>query len=208
LLGLAYLWVALDALHRLLLRLAIPCGVLCLQGLGLLLLDLTSVLATLVVLHGLGARVDALVVLLHDKVGLGLAQVRADELDVALDGLVAVLDRRGEGEQLDEASSAVRVSSGVIGRALDHLAVGLNSSRPVCLLELGIAELTGLLCLLWVDVRVTLCLDLGLLCCTKLCENLGCAVLSLSLLIKQNCVGEVVLLLVSGTDTSISPGTC
>lgn len=77
------------------------------QSLGLLLLNLTRVLAAFIVLHGLGAGVDTLVVLLHDEVGLGLTEVRTDEFRIQLDGLIAVLDSRRESKKLDVAGSSV-----------------------------------------------------------------------------------------------------
>lgn len=202
-----YLWVSLDALHRLLLGLALARGVLGLQSLGLLLLNLTGVLAV-VVHHGLCAHVHALAVLFHDKVGLSLAQVRADELGVELESLVAVLNGRWESEKLDVAGSAVGVSSWVLRRALDHLRVGLDSCGPVCLLELGISKLASLLGLLRVDVRLPILLDLRLLCCSEFSENFRCAVFRLGFLVESDGVGKVALPLICGTNASVRPERC
>jgi hypothetical protein len=206
--GRTYLRIALDALHGLGLGLALARRVLRLQRLALLLLDLAGVLATLVVLHGLRAHVDALAVLLHDEVGLGLAQVGADELGVELERLVAVVDGRGERQQLDVAGGAVRVAARVLGRPLDHLSVRLHRGGPVGLLELGVAQLACLLGFLWVDVGLLLLLDLGLLGCAQLGQDFGCAVLGLGLLVVGDGVGEVAQLLVCGTNARVRPGTC
>ncbi|KAF2644638.1 hypothetical protein P280DRAFT_176184 [Massarina eburnea CBS 473.64] len=193
--------VTLDTLHSLLLGLTLACRVLCLQSLLFLVADLTSVLPVDIRFHGLGAHIDTLVVLSHRKVRLCLTQVCSDKLGVALDSLVAIRNGRRERKELDEAGSTVGVATCIVGCTLDHLAVGFDSRRPICFLELRVPKRTCLLSLLWVDVCVLVCRDLGLFCRAKLGEHFRCSVLGLCLLVEEDGVGEVALFLVRGTDT-------
>lgn len=199
-----YLGVVLDSLHGLLLGLAGTGAELSLQALLLLLVNLTSV-GTIVVLGRFRAGVKSLVVLLHGDQGLGLAHVGADELGVALGGLVAVLNSLREGHQLDEGGSPVGEAAGVLGRPLDHLSEGLDGTRPVRLLELLLTQFTGLLGLGGVNVGLLLGLVLGLLGVAQLSQDVGCAVLSERLVVVLDGLGKVAQLLVCSTDSSESP---
>ena len=202
---LTYLRVLLDPLHSLLLRLALARAVHLLQRLLLLLLDLARVGAALVLLQRLRADVETLAVLAHAKVGLRLSQIGADELRITLDGLVAVLHGAGEGQQLDEGGGSVAVSAGVVGRALDHLAVGFHSAGPVGFLELLVALFAGFLGLGGVDVGLLLVVDLRLFGGAELGEEFGRAVLGERLLVVGDGVGEVAELLVGAADATKGP---
>ena len=165
-----------------------------------MLLDLPGVLPILVMQSGLRTNIDTLAVFAHSEVCLRLSQICSDEVRIALDSLVAILNRGWKFEEFDEAGSTVRVSSRVFGRPLDHLRVCLNCSGPVCLLEFGITKFASLLCLFWADVGFLLGCDLGLLRCTKLSKDFGRAVFCLRLLVVENGVSEITQLLVGGAD--------
>lgn len=199
-----YLGVVLDSLHGLLLSLAGTGTELSLQALLLLLVDLASV-GAIIVLGSFRAGIQSLVVLLHGDQGLGLAHVGADELGVTLGGLVAVLNGLREGHQLDEGGSTVGVTAGVLGRPLDHLGESLDGTRPVSLLELLLSQFTGLLGLGGVNVGLLLGLGLGLLGVAQLSQDIGCAVLSERLVVVLDGLGKVAQLLVCSTDSSESP---
>lgn len=101
------LGVALDALHRLFLRLPIATGELCLEGLLLQIFDFARVGSSFVVFHRFGADVGAFVVFFHSEVGLCLAEVGTDEFRVALNGFVTVAHCAGEGHEFDKGGGAV-----------------------------------------------------------------------------------------------------
>ncbi|KAF2186384.1 hypothetical protein K469DRAFT_150709 [Zopfia rhizophila CBS 207.26] len=157
-------------------------------------------------LSRLCASIDTLAVLPHRKVGLGLPQIRPSELGVALDRLIAVLDCRREGEEFDEASSAIGVAPWIVRSALDHLGVRFYGRRPVSFLEFRVAEFSGFLCFLRADISLLLCVDLGLFGGAEFGEDFRRAVLGLRFLVVEDCVGKVALLLVRCTNTSECPG--
>ncbi|KAF2006440.1 hypothetical protein P154DRAFT_259096 [Amniculicola lignicola CBS 123094] len=198
--------VPLDALHGLLLSLALTRAELCLHSLLLLLSDLPRVFATLVVSHRLLAYVKALVELLHHHQSLCFAEVGTDELGVSFDGLVAILNRRWEAEEFDEACCTVGVSAGVFWGALNHLRVRFDRSRPIRLLELGIAELACLFGLFGIDVGILVGLDLCLFSGAQLGQDFGCAVLGLRLLVVDNRVCEIAELLICSANACECPG--
>ena len=167
-----------------------------LDRLLLLLLYLAHILAILIVLHGLGAHVHAFAVLTHGEVGLSLADVGADEVGVALNGLVAVLDSAGERQQLDEAGGAVRVAARVVRRALDHLAIGFHRGRPVGFFELGVAELARFFGFSRADVGLFLSGYPGLFGGTEFRKNFWGPVLSQGALIVEDSVRKIAKLFV------------
>ncbi|RAH77680.1 hypothetical protein BO86DRAFT_206239 [Aspergillus japonicus CBS 114.51] len=199
-----HLRVVLDSLHRLLLGLAGTGAELSIQALLLLLLDLPGV-GAVVVLRSFRADIQSLVVLLHGNQSLRLAHVRPNELGIPLGSFVTVLHRLGESHQLDESRSAVGEPAGVLGGALGHLGEGVHGSRPVTLLELGLAELAGLLGFSRVDVGLLFSFGLGLLGVAQLRENIGSTVLSQRLVVELDGLAELAKLLVCGTDTCKGP---
>lgn len=170
--------ITLDALDGLLLRLSLPRAVHGFDGFLLLLIDFAGILPTLVVLVGGVACVEALVVLAHGKEGLRFSQICANELRVAGNCFVAVLDSAGESEELNKACGPIRISTSVLRSALDHFGVCFDGSRPISFLEFGIAQLSGLFCCFWANVSVLFGLNLCLLCRTEFGEYVRGAMLS------------------------------
>jgi hypothetical protein len=156
-------WVALDTLHRLLLRLAIPRGVHDLHTLSANVFDLAGVLVLSVSSGSLVAGVETLVVVLHGEIDLGFTDVGAHEFGVYLDSEVAVFDGFGKGDEFLQGSSTVGVTAGVLGCALDHLRVCLDGASKVGGFEETVTFLTGFVGLCGVDVSVSLFLNLLLL---------------------------------------------
>jgi hypothetical protein len=172
----SYLWILLYSLHRLFLCLPFSRSILCLNRLVLLLFNLTSILTPLIVLVCLGADIQALAILTHGKIRLCFSEIRTYELWVSLDSLVAILHRGWETQQLDEAGSAVGVAAGIFWCALDHFAIRLHGTWPICFFELLVPQFTSFFCFGWVDIGVLLRADLGLFSGTEFCQYLWSAV--------------------------------
>lgn len=199
-----YLGIVLDPLHGLLLGLTSTGAELGLQTLLLLLFELAGVFPV-VVLLGLGADIQGSVVFFHRHQGLGLTQVRTDELGVAGNRLVAVLHGLRESHQLDEGSSAVGESSGIGGCPLGHLRESIDSSGPVALLELLLPEFTRVLGGGRVNVGLLLCLVLGLFGVAELRQSVGSTVFGERLVVELDGLGEITFLLVRSADSRESP---
>lgn len=124
------LGIVLNTSHGLLLGLTGASTELRIQTLLMLLLDLTGVLA-IVMIGSFSESIQSTVVLLHCDEGSTLAHVRTDELGVELDGLVTILHGTGECHQLDESGGTVGVTAGVGGGALGHLGESVDGGGPV-----------------------------------------------------------------------------
>jgi hypothetical protein len=171
----------------------------------LLLLNLSSILTTLVVLRSFSANIQTLVVLAHGKVSLSLSQICTDELGVALDRSITILHGGGEAKKLDEACSAIGVAARVFRGALDHLAVGFNCGRPVCFLELLIAEFTSFFGFGWVDVRIAFLDDLCFFSSTEFGKNIWSTMFGERALIVVDGTRKVSQLLIRCTDATECP---
>jgi hypothetical protein len=88
---------------------------------------------------------------------------------------------------------------------LGHLSKGFNSTGPVRLLELLLAELASLFCLGRVNVRLFLGLVLGLFCVAELGESFGSAVFSEGFVVVFNSLCVITELLISATDSREGP---
>jgi hypothetical protein len=161
----------------LLLCLSFSSGKLGLQSLGLLLINLSRILTVFIMLHSLHTDIQTLVVLSHGKVRLRLSEIRSNELWIPFDGFVAVIHRRREAQQLDEARCSIGVASRILRGTLDHLGIGFDCSRPVGIFELLVAQLASLLGLFRINVRFLFGLDVSLFRGAELGQNVGRAML-------------------------------
>ena len=90
--------VGLYTLHSFLFTFAFPCRIDRLDSLALLLFNLSSVFATLLLIsfHCFGEDIQGVRISFHAEQSLGFAEICFDEIRVALDGLVAILQSAWE----------------------------------------------------------------------------------------------------------------
>lgn len=197
--------IPLDPCHRLLLGLALPGRVHLLQTLPALLFNLPSVLALLVCLCSLVARIQTLAVLPHGEIQLGLPNIGPHKRRVLLDRLVTVLHSLRQRHEFLQSSSAIGVSTWVLRGTLDGFGIGLDCARKVGGFKELVALLTRFLGFNWVNIRRFLALDFGLFSGAELGENIGCAVFGEGALVVKDCIVKIALLRVCSANATKGP---